>query len=86
MRPSDDSCKYHYLVPTNMFMVVSLRRVAEIVRAFFPASLALAEEAEQLAREIDDGIHAHAVHEMPGFGRIYAYEVDGCGARIRRSG
>lgn len=76
-RPSDDSCRYGYLVPSEMFAVVVLRAMAHLLD---PGAASMeAVDALQLADEIDDGIQAHAVVNHPEFGRIYAYEVDGLG-------
>lgn len=77
-RPSDDECKYGYLVPANMFAVVALGYAAEMATALWNDPN-LAEKATRLAREIDRGIQEHAVVEHPEFGQIYAYEVDGYG-------
>ncbi len=80
-RPSDDACLYPFLVPSNLFAVVSLRQLAEIFgdevgdRDFADQCGALADEVEQAIRE-------HAVVEHPAHGRIYAYEVDGFGNTI----
>jgi meiotically up-regulated gene 157 (Mug157) protein len=80
-RPSDDACTYGFLVPANMFAVVSLGQLAEMLRIVYDDSNA-ADQAVQLAAEIRDGIETHGVVEHPEFGRIYAYEVDGLGNRL----
>jgi uncharacterized protein len=74
-RPSDDSCRYHYLVPSNMFAVVALQNLAAL-----PLNdPALAAEALALAGEIREGIEAFGKVRHTEFGEIYAYEVDGVG-------
>ncbi|WP_420869593.1 glycoside hydrolase family 125 protein [Cohnella ginsengisoli] len=78
-RPSDDACAYGYLVPANMFAVVALRQLAEMAREVL-GDERLAEEADALLSEIDEGIRAHAIVEHPQHGRIFAYETDGLGA------
>jgi meiotically up-regulated gene 157 (Mug157) protein len=78
MRRSDDPQTYHYLVPSNMFAVVALQNIAEIARDVY-SDLPLANRALQLADEIDEGIHKYAVVEHKKYGKIYAYETDGCG-------
>ena len=80
-RPSDDECQFGYLVPANMFAVVSLRYIAEIAPVLWPqkGDNMLALKAWNLAAEIDYGIKNHAIIEHPNHGRIYAYEVDGLG-------
>lgn len=77
-RPSDDACVYGYLIPANMFAVVTLGYSAEILRAVFQDA-ATAAEAEALAAEIRAGIEKYGVVEHPTFGRMYAYETDGNG-------
>ncbi|MBQ1985914.1 MAG: glycoside hydrolase family 125 protein, partial [Clostridia bacterium] len=77
-RPSDDACDYGYLIPSNMFAVVTLGYTAEIMRTVYEDE-ALAVRAEKLAAEIREGIEKYGVVEHPVFGRMYAYETDGMG-------
>ena len=80
-RPSDDACKYGYLVPSNMFAVVALRYIEEIAEKIY-YDHKLAESAKKLSNEIEDGINKFAVVEHEKYGKIYAYEVDGRGNAI----
>ena len=77
-RPSDDACKYGYLIPANMMAVCAMRMLAEILRSAYKDEDG-AREAEALGAELDAAIHEYGVVEHPEFGRIYAYEVDGLG-------
>lgn len=77
-RPSDDECKYGYLIPANMFAVVTLQYMAEIATNLWNAPH-IASRASSLAKEINDGILQHGIVDHPSHGRIYAYEVDGLG-------
>lgn len=77
-RPSDDACKYGYLIPANMFAVVSLRQLEEIAEEVLQDT-DLAVVAKNLADEIDNGIQTYGKVEHPEFGTIYAYETDGHG-------
>ena len=77
-RPSDDACKYGYLVPANFFAVKSLDQLAEIVDAFCPDEELLAR-IKNLRSDIAAGLAAYATVEHPEFGKVYAYEVDGKG-------
>jgi meiotically up-regulated gene 157 (Mug157) protein len=77
-RPSDDPCKYSYLIPSNMFAVVILGYIQEIAKQIYKSNY-LESIASKLQKEIDDGIHKHAVIQSKNFGKIYAYEVDGNG-------
>jgi len=74
-RPSDDSCRYHYLVPANMMAVVALEKLGTL--PFGDA--ALRARASALANEIRNGIEEHGKVRHAKFGDIYAYEVDGLG-------
>lgn len=78
-RPSDDACRYGYLVASNMFAAVVLGYLDEMLKAAFPEEKELIAKAEKLRSEIADGIEKHAVIEHEKFGRIYACEVNGKG-------
>ncbi|GHO49013.1 glycoside hydrolase family 125 protein [Ktedonospora formicarum] len=77
-RPSDDACKYGYLIPANMFAVVVLGYASEIARIQYQDE-SLAQEAEALCQEIESAIETYGIVEHPRYGRIYAYETDGYG-------
>lgn len=77
-RPSDDACEYGYLVPANMFAVVVLKYLEEIVDCFYDEQ-EFKTAINTLHTEIDEGIKKHAIIEHPNYGKIYAYEVDGLG-------
>jgi meiotically up-regulated gene 157 (Mug157) protein len=77
-RPSDDACRFGYLIPANMFAVVALDRLSGLARQIY-GNYALADRAQTLRGAIDQGIQAYGVIEHPEFGRIYAYETDGLG-------
>ncbi len=76
-RPSDDACRYGYLVPSNLFAVRALRGAEKLAKRM--GDNALAAEAAALGREIAAGVEAFAKVNDPQFGEIYAYEVDGLG-------
>ena len=77
-RPSDDSCTYHYLIPSEMFASVILGYMVEIANEVYHDE-ALANRAAKLKSEIDGGIAKYAIYDHPEFGKIYAYETDGLG-------
>jgi uncharacterized protein len=77
-RPSDDACVYGYLIPSNMFAVVVLGYLAEIIQAQ-GGDLVLRDDALRLREQIETGIRAHGTIEHPTYGTIYAYEADGLG-------
>ncbi len=77
-RPSDDSCNYQYLIPSEMFAVVILGYMSEIAEKIYKDS-ELSARALKLRGEIDEGIKKYGVVEKEGFGKMYAYETDGLG-------
>ena len=79
-RPSDDAAILPFLVPANMFAVVSLRQLAEMQA--ITGDRAFAAECRAFANEVEAALHACAIVEHPRHGRIWAYEVDGYGGQI----
>ena len=80
-RPSDDATIFPFLIPSNLFAVVSLRQVADILTEI-QTEPELARECRQLATEVEQAVAEHGIHEHPKYGRIYAYEIDGYGGRV----
>ena len=79
-RPSDDRCLYGYLVPSNMFAVVVLDYMQEILHNFYHEEKFLAE-VKTLREQIQEGIEKFGTMDTEEFGRVYVYEVDGRGNR-----
>ena len=79
-RPSDDAAILPFLVPANMFAMVSLRQLAEMQT--ITGDTAFAGECRAFADEVEAALRAEAVVEHPRHGRIWAYEVDGFGGHI----
>lgn len=77
-RPSDDACDYHYNIPSNMFAVVALRQMRELLETVY-RDRELAEQARKLEKEIDHGIRMYGTYSHPKYGSIYAFETDGYG-------
>lgn len=77
-RPSDDACLFPFLVPSNLFAVVSLRQLQEISASVLHDQ-ELADDAARLADEVQAALQNYAVINHPRHGKIYAYEVDGFG-------
>jgi uncharacterized protein len=77
-RPSDDATVFSFLVPSNFFAVVSLRQAAEMLESIHHDTDA-ATQCRALAEEVAQALHEHAVVNLPGAGRIYAFEVDAYG-------
>lgn len=77
-RPSDDACRYGYLIPSNMFATVVLGYMEEFLRKEYQDE-EMAKEAAVLAEQIQDGIRQYGIVQHETFGKIYAYETDGLG-------
>lgn len=73
-RPSDDACKYGYLIPSELFAVLTLKRIAKFAELF---DAELADTALRTAEEIRNGVYAYGLVQHPNHGIIYAYETDG---------
>lgn len=80
-RPSDDACTLPFLVPSNFFAADVLTKASEILlQVNKDKELGLA--CERLSLEITRALNEYAVVEVKGFGKVYAYEVDGFGGRV----
>lgn len=77
-RPSDDVCKYGYLVPSNMFAVVVLGYIEEIFSSILNDP-EIVEEAGNLRKEIQAGIQEYGLTKNQAGEDVFAYEVDGRG-------
>lgn len=80
-RPSDDRCEYHYLVPSNMFIVAVFKKILKVFKENGVHN-PYQEKCEKMILEIEDGIQKYAVIDTEEFGKIYAYEVDGYGNKL----
>ena len=78
-RASDDSAMYLFNIPENLFAVVSLRQMADMLDELKDTS-DLARRCRTLSDEVEAAVLAYGIVEAPaGGGKIYAYEVDGLG-------
>ncbi|WP_312497409.1 glycoside hydrolase family 125 protein [Enterococcus sp.] len=77
-RPSDDACKYGYLVPSNMFAVVVLGYIQELFSSVLKDETIVAQ-AKTLQTEIQTGIDTYGMTTNQAGEQVYAYEVDGFG-------
>ena len=80
-RPSDDACTYGFLIPSNLFAVVSLKQLAEI-STVVTGDMVFAKTCTNLAEVVEKAIKKYAIVEHPKYGKVYAYEVDGFGNHI----
>lgn len=77
-RPSDDGCQYGYLTASEMFAVVVLGYMSEMLKEVCK-NPSLAAECDALRAEIDKGIKDYCIVEHEKHGKIYACETDGNG-------
>eukprot|EP01088_Endostelium_zonatum_P017928 TRINITY_DN5559_c1_g1_i2.p1 TRINITY_DN5559_c1_g1~~TRINITY_DN5559_c1_g1_i2.p1 ORF type:complete len:207 (-),score=42.76 TRINITY_DN5559_c1_g1_i2:62-682(-) len=61
-----------------MFAVVTLKQMEEMIPNFYDNKQNLIKKIVKLYKDIDEGIHKHAIVEQNGK-KIYAYETDGKG-------
>ena len=80
-RPSDDATSYGFLIPSNLFAVVSLKQLAEISTQVTKNS-AFASQCTALASEVQTAVTQYAIADHLNYGEIYAFEVDGFGNRL----
>jgi hypothetical protein len=80
-RPSDDATLYPFLIPSNIFALISLGQLEDIYKNVLHNET-FAGECSNFAHEVDVAIKNYAVAVHHDFGEIYAYEVDGFGNRL----
>ena len=80
-RPSDDATLFPFLIPSNIFAVISLKQLATIYKNVLN-NAAFANECTRFANEVDEAIKEYAISDHLDFGNIYAYEVDGFGNKV----
>jgi len=80
-RPSDDACIYPFLIPSNLFAVVTLKQLAEIYATVL-GNGSFANECRAFAQEVSQAVNTHARAQHLKYGEIYAYETDGFGNRL----
>jgi meiotically up-regulated gene 157 (Mug157) protein len=80
-RPSDDASMFGFLIPSNLFALVSLKQLAEISTTVYNDK-SFASQCDSLAAEVDEAIKKYAIKEHLHYGKIYAFEVDGFGNEL----
>ncbi len=80
-RPSDDATVFSFLIPSNFFIVVSMKQAAEMMRTI-KKDEATAKELEALGNEVNEAIKKHGIVKHAKYGDIYAFEVDGFGNHL----
>ncbi|KAF2711413.1 glycoside hydrolase family 125 protein [Pleomassaria siparia CBS 279.74] len=79
-RPSDDSCTYQYLIPSNMMFSQTLNLTSAIMEKIVPGNRTLTAWMRTMSAGIRDGIEKYGIVRDPHHGPVYAYEVDGYGS------
>lgn len=77
-RPSDDGCEYGYLIASEMFAVVVLGYMAEMLKEVC-GNEELVDKCLELRTQIDEGIRTYGIVDHEEYGRIYVCETDGMG-------
>jgi meiotically up-regulated gene 157 (Mug157) protein len=80
-RPSDDACTYPYLVPSNLFAVLSLRQLAAMSRTIHHDA-SFAAECEALAAEVEQAVQRDGRMRDADGREHWAYEIDGFGNQV----
>ena len=80
-RPSDDACVYPFLKPANLFAIVALKQLADILSTAL-SERKLADECRKLAQEITAAVNKYGKAVVKRYGLVYAYEVDGFGNQL----
>lgn len=80
-RPSDDATIFPFLIASNYFAVTSLKQLNEIFINVINDNNA-AKEFILLAYEVEEALKHYSISEHLGFGKIFAYEVDGFGNKL----
>jgi meiotically up-regulated gene 157 (Mug157) protein len=82
-RPSDDATTLGFLIPSNAYLAVELRRTGNLLSS--PAGGDRPQVGAELLRranQLTTAIHTHGIITHPIHGRVFAYEVDGYGSSV----
>ena len=71
-RASDDACVYHYHIPDNVFLAVTLNYVMEMCHEW--GDMVLLDRVTRLRESVINGLNRFGVQDG-----MYCYEVDGLG-------
>jgi meiotically up-regulated gene 157 (Mug157) protein len=79
-RPSDDCTLLPYLVPSNMFAINILGKMAELLQLPSVNEPALAKRALALKAQVEAAFKQHGIIQHQQFGKIIGFEVNGYGS------
>lgn len=80
-RPSDDAVRYNFNIPQEAIATIALRVAAVLAVDGFD-DLNLANEANSMAAQVEDGIELYGRAWRPQSGWVYLYETDGYGGQL----
>ncbi len=78
-RPSDDATVFPFLIPSNMFAMISLEQLNDLMEAV-KVDVKIRAEAYALKKEISAALEKNAIVKHPKFGDVIAYEINGFGS------
>lgn len=81
-RPSDDACIFQFLIPSNIQMLVELKKIIPNLKKYNDPLIMdenLSSIFQKFVININQGIEDFAIIDHKLFGKVYAYEVDGYG-------
>jgi hypothetical protein len=79
-RPSDDCTLLPYLIPSNLFAVNILGKMATLLNLPSVGETALANRAAALQKQVSEAVTKEGIIQHPRFGKIIAFEVNGYGS------
>lgn len=82
-RPSDDACIYQFLIPSNIHLLIELKKIIPKIKKHgdpLIMSDSLSARLTKHAKAIENALINHAIVKHPVFGEVYAYEIDGFGS------
>lgn len=82
-RASDDACIYQFHIPSNIQLLVELKKLIPLLEEHNnPMILTnpVADLLKNIASDIETGINEYAIITHPKFGKVFAYEIDGYGS------
>ena len=80
-RPSDDATIFPFLIPSNLFAVISLRQLAEMSLQISKDQV-FAKSCLDLAAQVEAALKIYGMSVHGEFGSMFPYEVDGFGNRL----
>ncbi|ORX44961.1 hypothetical protein DM01DRAFT_1364697 [Hesseltinella vesiculosa] len=78
-RPSDDACVFTFYVPGNAMLSVELAHLSQMISS---TNGVMAAKAKKISDAIRTGIYQYAVVDVPNYGKVFAFEVDGYGSQL----